>query len=150
MDIDTNRIKSLRDKTGVSIMLCKKALEDSGGDEDKALEWLKKNGVSVAEKKSSRDTKSGLVEAYIHNNGQVGVLLEIKCETDFVAKNPDFKEVAHNIAMQIAASDPADVDSLLELDYIKNSDLTVSAYINEAIQKFGENMEITRFERFAL
>lgn len=148
--ITTEKIKQLRDKTGLSVMLCKKALEESKGDYSGAMEWLKQQGVETAEKKSGRDTKAGLVEAYIHANGQVGVLLEMKTETDFVAKNPDFKETAHNIAMHIAAAAPADVKILLKQDYIKNLDFKVSDYINEAVQKFGENIEISRFERYQL
>jgi elongation factor Ts len=143
-------IKQLRDKTGLSVMLCKKALEESGGDEVSALEWLRKQGIEMAEKKADRETKAGIVEAYIHGNGQVGVLVELKSETDFVAKNPAFKDLAHNIAMHIAASNPADVETLLKQSYIKNLDITVGEYMTDNVQKFGENIEITRFERFAL
>ena len=150
MVITTEKIKQLRDETGLSVMLCKKALENSGGDENKALEWLKQQGLETAEKKSSRGTKAGLIEAYVHGNGQVGVLLEIKSETDFVAKNPGFKELAHDIAMHIAASNPADIEALLSQPYIKNLDITISDYLNEAVQKFGENIEISRFERYKL
>ncbi|MFC1756678.1 translation elongation factor Ts [Patescibacteria group bacterium] len=148
--IDSEKIKSLRGKTDVSIMLCKKALEDSGGDEGKAMEWLRQNGVEMAENKSSRGTNAGIIEAYIHGTGQVGVLLEMKSETDFVAKNPAFKDLAHNIAMHIAAGFPSDTKELLEQDYVKNPDINIKEYINESIQKFGENIEVTRFERFAL
>ncbi|MBU1091456.1 translation elongation factor Ts [Patescibacteria group bacterium] len=145
-----DEIKKLREQTGVSIMLCKKALEFSDGDEGRAMEWLRQNGADVAHKKSSRSAKSGIVESYIHNNGQVGVLVEVRSETDFVAKNPDFKNFAHNIAMHIAASDPEDKDVLLEEEYVKNPNIKVSDYINESIQKFGENIEIMRFQRFSL
>ena len=131
-------------------MMCKKALGESGEDENKAMEWLRRNGMEVANKKAGRNTKAGLIESYIHNNGQVGVLVELKSETDFVAKNPAFKELAHDIAMHIAALNPADVTILLEQQYIKNLDITVSEYITESIQKFGENIEVARFERFAL
>ncbi len=147
---DTKTIKTLRDRTGISIMLCKQALENSDGDEVKAMEWLRQHGVEVAEKKSSRATKAGIVEAYIHGNGQAGVLVELRTETDFVAKNPGFKELAHNVAMQIVASKPSDVEELLEQQYIKNMDIKISGYLNEAIQKFGENIEIARFERISL
>ncbi|MCF7835544.1 MAG: translation elongation factor Ts [Candidatus Marinimicrobia bacterium] len=146
----TDDIKKLRDTTGISVMLCKKALDASEGDEKKAMEWLRQNGVNVAQKKSSRSANSGIIESYIHNNGQVGVLVEARSETDFVAKNPEFKVFAHDIAMHIAASDPEEVSSLLEEQYIKNPAIKVSDYINESIQKFGENIEITRFERFSL
>jgi len=145
-----DQIKVLRDKTGLSIMLCKKALENSDGDEVGAVKWLKEQGVEVAEKKSGRATEAGLAEAYVHNNGQVGVLLEIKSETDFVAKNPAFRDLAHNIAMHIAASNPLDVSVLLGQPYIKNLDVTILDYINESVQKFGEKIEVTRFKRYAL
>lgn len=131
-------------------MLCKKALEDSGGDEAGAMEWLKRRGVEIAEKKSARGTKAGIVESYIHNNGQIGVLVELKSETDFVARNPSFKELAHNIAMHIAACAPKDIETLLGQEYIKNPEITISDFLNVSIQKFGEHIEVSRFERFAL
>ncbi|MDD5032991.1 MAG: translation elongation factor Ts [Candidatus Pacebacteria bacterium] len=146
--INSEKIKDLRDKTGVSMMICKKALEETGGDEAKAMEWLSKNGMQFAEKKSERQTKAGLVEAYVHSNGRVGVLVELKTESDFVAKNSEFKEIAHNIAMHVAASGVSEMEALLEEPYIKNPSIKVSDYLNEAIQKFGENMEISRFSRF--
>lgn len=148
--VDAEKIKKLRDKTGVSVMVCREALEKSEGDEAKAMEWLRERGGEIAEKKAQRGTKAGLVDAYIHNNGQVGVLLEIRSETDFVAKNPAFKDIAHNVAMHIAALAPADVSELVKQSFIKNADITVADYVNEAIQKFGENIEIARFERFSL
>ncbi len=149
-NIDTSKIKDLRDRTSLSVMLCKQALENSGGDETKAMEWLKQHGVEVAEKKASRATKAGIIEAYIHGKGQAGVLVELRTETDFVAKNPAFKELAHSIAMQIVASKPSDIEELLEQQYIKNPDIKISDFINEAIQKFGENIEVARFERLSL
>ena len=148
METKTNKIKNLRDKTGISVMLCKKALEESEGDEVLAMDLLRKQGMEFAEKKSGRSANAGLVESYIHNNGQVGVLLEIRTETDFVAKNPAFKNLAHDIAMHIAASNPNDVPVLLEQPYVKNSDITISDYINESVQKFGEKIEVAHFERF--
>ena len=131
-------------------MECKRALEESDGDEVGAMEILRKRGVEVAKKKSERGANAGIVDAYIHTNNQVGVLLELRVETDFVAKNPLFKNLAHNVAMHIAALNPADVDELMEQPYIKNLDLTVSEFIKEHIQKFGENIEVARYERFSL
>lgn len=148
--IDTTTIKNLRDKTGVSVMDCKRALEESNGDEKGAMELLKKRGIEVAEKKSERGTKAGIVDAYIHSTNQVGVLLELRVETDFVAKNPLFKELAHNLSMHIAAMKPANVEELMSQPYIKNPGLTMSEFIKEHIQKFGENIEVARFERFSL
>ena len=101
-----NKIKQLRGETGVSFAECKKALEEAGGDIDKALVVLKKASLKTAEKKSERETGAGIIEAYIHLNGKVGALVDLRCETDFVAKNPEFKNFAHDIALQIAALKP--------------------------------------------
>ncbi len=99
-------IRVLRDKTGAGVMDCKNALNESKGDIDKAVEALRKKGIKVAEKKSSRDVKDGIVEAYLHAGSKLGVMVELNCETDFVAKNEEFKALAHDIAMQIAAKSP--------------------------------------------
>lgn len=104
--IDTKTVQRLREKTGVSIMECKRALEKSGGDEEKAIQILKMEGKLKALKKSERKTKDGIIESYIHSNRKLGVLLELRCETDFVAKTEEFKNLAHDIAMHIAASNP--------------------------------------------
>lgn len=106
MSLSTEQIKELRDRTGISIMECKKALEESGGDIEKAIEILRKKGYSRAKEKMDRDTREGLVYAYIHLDGKIGVLVEVNCETDFVARNEEFRELAKNIAMQIAAANP--------------------------------------------
>ena len=110
MAIDLKQIKKLREETEVSIADCRTALEESKGDYKKALEWLKKRGIEKAGKKADRATAQGLVESYIHANGKVGVLLTILCETDFVARTEDFKHLAHEVAMQIAAMNPVAVD----------------------------------------
>jgi len=104
--ITAEQVKKLRDQTGVSMMECKRALEQSNGDYDKALELLKLKSKDVALKKSEREAKQGIIEAYIHSNGKIGVLLELNCETDFVARNQEFKELAHDLAMHIAGMDP--------------------------------------------
>lgn len=190
-----NKIKQLRERTGVSIAECKKALEESAGDIEKACVVLKKFSLSAAEKKSGREVGSGVIESYIHGNGRVGVLIELRCETDFVARNPEFKELAHELAMQVAAlsakfvsrediqkeikdelsevfkkdaeglNKPADIikkiidgkmeavfkeQVLLEQPFIKNQDLTVAEFLQQAIQKFGENVKISRFARFEI
>lgn len=105
--ITTEQVKELRDKTGVSIMQCKKALEDSGGDMEKALVLLKKKGAEIAEKKSDRELGAGVVQAYIHTSGTIGAMVELLCETDFVSKNEEFKTLAYDIAMQVAATNPS-------------------------------------------
>ena len=110
MAIDAKTVKRLRDKTGAGMMDCKKALVESSGDIEKAIDHLRKSGVAKAEKKGSRDTKEGLVYSYIHAGGRLGVLIELNCETDFVAKTDGFTELAHNIAMQVAATNPISMD----------------------------------------
>ena len=110
MSIDAKLVKTLRDKTGAGMMDCKKALVESDGDLEKAIDHLRKSGIAKAEKKGSRDTKDGLVYSYIHAGGRLGVLVELNCETDFVAKTEGFTELAHNLAMQIAATNPLALD----------------------------------------
>ena len=110
MGIDAKLVKTLREKTGAGMMDCKNALVDSEGDLEKAVDYLRKSGVAKAEKKGTRDTREGLVYSYIHAGGRLGVLLELNCETDFVAKTDGFTELAHNISMQIAATNPLSLD----------------------------------------
>jgi len=106
MKITAKMVKELRDKTGAGMMDCKKALVESGGDEEKALAWLREKGISKAQKRAGKTASEGMIGSYIHMNGKIGVLVEINCETDFVAKSDKFQEFAKNIAMQIAASSP--------------------------------------------
>ncbi|MBI2476010.1 MAG: elongation factor Ts [Candidatus Taylorbacteria bacterium] len=201
--ITTEQVKALRDATGISVMQCKKALEAAGGDAAKALIILRKAGAEIAGKKSGRTLGAGAVSAYIHGNGNVGAMVELSCETDFVAKNEQFKALAYDIAMHVAASNPvylkaADISeddkakarevfekdikglpapaggqagkpaalvekimqgklqayfgekTLLDQPFIKNPDLTVNDLIQSGIQKFGEKIEVARFERFSI
>ena len=110
MNIDARLVKSLRDKTGAGMMDCKRALLESEGDIENAIDYLRKSGITKAEKKGSRETKEGVIYSYIHAGGRLGVLIELNCETDFVAKTEGFKELAHNISMQIAATNPIAID----------------------------------------
>ena len=110
MTIEAKVVKELRDKTGAGMMDCKNALKESDGDIEKAIDFLRKAGVAKAEKKGSRDTKEGIVYSYIHAGGRLGVLIEVNCETDFVAKTEGFIELTHNLAMQIAATNPIALD----------------------------------------
>ncbi len=105
--ISSDSVKELREKTGAGIMDCKRALADSGGDIDKAVDFLRQKGLSAAAKKASRETKEGVISSYIHGAGKIGVLVEVNCETDFVARNSEFQELVKDIAMQIAASNPS-------------------------------------------
>jgi elongation factor Ts len=150
MAIDIKLIKQLREETQVSIADCTKALTEAKGDYEKAIEILKKRGIERAEKKADRETAQGLIESYIHQNGKVGVLLEILCETDFVARTEDFKRLAHEVAMQIAAMNPSGVPALLKQDYIRDGSVNVETLIKQTIGKLGENIVIKQFTRFEI
>jgi len=147
--VKTEDVKNLREATGAGVMECKKALEDSAGDFNEAIQLIKKSGFSKAEKKSERQTSAGLIVAYVHNN-RVGVLLEINCETDFVARLENFRDLGSNIAMQIAAMDPKNIDELLVQPYIRDESITIGELIKSAIAKIGENIQVARFCRYAL
>lgn len=147
-DIET--IKELRDSTGLSFNEIKRALEEAKGDKARAVEVLKAHGARVAEKKAARATEQGMIEAYVHSNKKVGVLVEVLCETDFVARNPLFTELAHEIAMHIAAMDPQDGRELLGQPYIRDQDVTVGELITQFIAKLGENIKIGKFCRLQL
>jgi elongation factor Ts len=163
MQVTVEQIKELRQRTGVGIMDCKKALLDCGGDLDVALARLRNRGFSIAEKKKDRTLKSGLVESYVHGGGRIGVLVEVNCESDFVARTPDFKDLCHDLAMQIAACPPeaispdevpagndADGACLLLQPFIKDPQKTVKDVIFEVIARVGENIRVNRFARFEL
>lgn len=161
-------IKKLRDKTGAGIMACKSALESSNGNIEKAMSILQEQGIALARKKSGRSATEGIISSYIHSNNKIGVLLEINCETDFVAKTEDFKDLAHQITMQIAAMNPIYLDtelknnniknnikptaenSLLQQTFIKDNEKTIKSLIEETSGKLGENIQIKRFKRFAI
>ncbi len=106
MDVSAKMVKALREKTGAGMMDCKKALQDSGGDEEKAVAWLREKGLSKAQKRADRTASEGIIGSYVHSNSKIAVLVELNCETDFVAKNDSFKELAKNLAMQVAAANP--------------------------------------------
>lgn len=148
MEITTEKIKELREMTGISVMQCKKALEEAGGVLDKARIVLNKHSGTSAIGKADRILKAGAVEGYTHD-GNIGAMVLLSCETDFVAKNPEFAALARDLAMQIAAMDPGNVDVLLEQSFIKNENKTVRNLLDEATQKFGERVEISRFARLS-
>lgn len=147
---DIKLLKKLREETGAGIADCRKALEESGNDYKKAQEWIKKHAVVKAAKKSDRETSQGLVEAYIHQNGKVGAMVELSCETDFVARTDDFKNLAHELAMQIAAMNPVDVPSLLKQDYIRDATIKIEDLVKQVIAKLGENIVVRRLTRYEL
>ncbi len=130
-------------------MDCKKALEEAGGDVDKAVSIINERGLIKAQSRSGRKTGAGVLETYIHNN-RVGVLLELRCETDFVARTEDFRNLAHDLAMHIAAMDPKDLPVFLAQPYVKDSNITVDALVKSIVSKTGENIEIGRFCRYEI
>ncbi len=146
--VDLELLKKLRNETQAGIADCRKALEESNNDYKKALDLIRKNGLEKATKKSDRETSQGLVESYIHQNGRVGALVEVLCETDFVARTDIFKNLVHEICMQVAAMNPKDVTTLLKQEYIRDSSKTIENLIKETIAKLGENIVIKRFQRF--
>jgi len=150
MTVTTEQIKQLRAETGLSIAQCRFALEEADGDKAKAIEILQKNASGIALKKGGRNLAAGTVAAYIHTGDTVGVLLELLCETDFVAKNPEFKAVAREIAMHAAAMNPSTNEELLKQPFIKDPSKTIADLINGTVQKFGERTEIGRFTRFSV
>ena len=165
MELTVTTIKELRERTGAGIMDCKRALEETSGDLAKAEELLSQQGIASAVKKATRSTEEGIVESYIHSGGRIGVLLEVNCETDFVARTDDFKELAHDIAMQVAAMSPSYVNGddvpdgedaesaetvLMHQPFIKDPSKSVQDLVNEGIGKLGENIRVRRFTRFSL
>jgi elongation factor Ts len=159
-------VKRLRDETGAGVMDCKKALEEGGGDFDRAKQILREKGIAGADKKAGRETSQGLVESYIHAGGRIGVLVEVNCETDFVAKTDAFKKLAHDIAMQVAgiattlavseeelpdgAEGSVEETVLLKQPFIRDGSRTIEQLVKEAIAQTGENIRIRRFARYEL
>jgi len=195
-EISAQTVKKLREETGAGMMNCKKALAENNGDYEKAIEFLKLKGMATADKKASRNTNEGIIYAYIHTGSKLGILIEVNCETDFVARRPEFVEVAKNLAMQIASNPEIKVISysdisqetkdevskfesskedlqnkpenirrkivegrvekslkkkvLLEQEYIRDPNITVSEYLKQVIGILGENIQVTRFVRYVL
>lgn len=142
-------VQKLRLETGAGIMECKKALTEANGDYDRAREIVQEKGVAKAEKRADREAGAGMIHSYIHN-GRVGVLLQLNCETDFVARNDQFKELAHNIVMQIASMNPQTNEELLSSPYIKDPSMTVDQLIKGYIAKIGENIKVGKFIRYEI
>jgi elongation factor Ts len=165
LDITVEQIKELRGESGAGIMDCRNALKETNGDKAKALEILQKLGFVKAQKTAGRTAKQGLVTSYIHGGGRIGALVEINCETDFVARTAEFQDLSHNVAMQVAAMAPeylsknecptgVEIDfqnaCLLLQPYIKDPTKTIQDIVTELISKTGENIIISRFTRFEL
>ena len=145
------QVKQLRDKTGISIMQCSKALEQANGDMEQALVLLREKSADIAAKKGDRELAAGAVGSYVHSTGSIGAMVLLMSETDFVSKNAEFIALAKDIAMQVAASSAEDteISTLLEQPFIKNPDLTIANLITNAIQKFGEKIEVVKITRFS-
>ena len=145
-----NQIKKLREETGAGVMDAKKALEESKGDIKKAKAWITKKGLAKAEKKASRETGSGIIHTYVHHNALSGAMVELQCETDFVASNKEFVGLAKELAMQVSSMNPTNVKDFLKQEYIRNSKLTVEKLIKGVSGKLGENIQLRRFIRYSL
>lgn len=161
----TQLIKELRNRTSAGVMDCKRALDDSNGDIDEAEKILREQGIASAARKAGRDTDQGVIETYIHSGGRIGSMVEINCETDFVARTEEFLTLAHDIAMQVAAMSPLAVgneqnieintsetedSNLLSQPFIKDPSKSIQDLINETVGKLGENIRVRRFQRFSL
>ena len=146
--VTASLVKELREKTGAGMMDCKKVLTETDGDMEKAIELLRERGIAKAAKKSGRIAAEGLVEAYVSEDGKIGAVVEVNSETDFVAKNEEFKTFVMNVAKQVVEKNPKDVEELLSQDSIEVPGKTVNEVLVEKIATIGENMNIRRFERF--
>lgn len=142
-------VKRLRDMTGAGVMECKQALEEAAGDFDKAVAFVHERGLAKAEKKQSRTAGAGLLQSYIHNE-RVGVMMDIRAETDFVVRGEIFRTLAHEVAMQVAAMNPDTVEALLAQPYIKDASITVAQLIKNSVAKVGENIRVEKFVRYEL
>lgn len=151
----TENIKQLRNETGAGVMDAKRALEEANNDFEKAKEILKEKGIANAEKRAHRATDQGIIESYIHQGNRLGTIVEINCETDFVARTNEFRELAKNLAMQITAMNPKNIngedeDSLMNQPFIKESSKLIKELVQEVIAQTGENIQIKRFQRFEI
>jgi len=163
--VSTDDVKRLREETGAGVMDAKRALDEAGGSFDKAREILREKGVAQAAKRADRVTGQGMVEAYIHNQGRIGAMVELQCETDFVARTDGFRQLARDIAMQVAAMSPValnpedvpadtagtpEENALMTQVFIKDASKTIGSLIQDQIAQTGENVRIARFSRFEL
>ena len=147
--VKSGDVQKLRDLTGAGVLDCKNALEEAGGDLDVAKKIIFEKGLLRAERKTERKTGAGILETYVHN-GRIGVLLELRCETDFVVRSEPFRWLAHELAMQIAAVEPESVVVLLNQPYVKDESMTVDQLIKSVISKTGENIKIEKFCRYEI
>ncbi len=149
MDISAGNIQKLRDLCGAGVMECKRALLDTEGDLDKALSLIRERGLGKVQKRAHRETGAGLIYAYVHGD-RIGVLVDLRAETDFVVRSDPFRNLAKELAMQIAASAPAHVEELLKQAYIRDEARTIESLIQETIAQVGENIRVNNFSRLEL
>jgi elongation factor Ts len=169
LTISVESVKTLRQLTGAGVLECKRVLEEVGGDMERAEEILRERGLTLAIQKASRETREGLIDAYVHSGNRIGALVEVNCESDFVARTPEFRDLVHNLAMQVAAMSPRYVDTdeipddvsddedrpveevcLMEQPFIKDPSRTIREVVQETIARVGENVRVRQFSRFAL
>jgi len=150
MEISAEQVKKLREETGAGVMDVRRALMETNGDEAKAKEILKSKGEAAVAKRAERETGQGVIETYVHAGGKVGAMIYLACETDFVAKTDEFKNLAKELAMQVAAMNPTNEDELIAQDYIREPGKTVKQLITEVIAKTGENIQVKKIARFSL
>jgi elongation factor Ts len=149
MNVSLELLKKLREDTSAGVSDCRQALEDANGNYAKAKKLIMERGLEKASKKSGRQTQQGLIESYVHA-GRVGVLVELRCETDFVARTDAFKILAHELALQVASMNPKNVKELLAGEYIRDASLTVEAFVKQTVAKVGENITVAKFTRMEL
>lgn len=150
MNISAEQVKKLRDETGAGVMDARSALVEAKGDFEKAKEILKTKGAEAVAKKAERETSQGLIETYVHAGGKVGSMVYLACETDFVAKTDEFKNLAKELAMQVAAMNPETTEELMEQEYIRDPGKTVKELVEETVTKTRENIQVKRIARFSL
>lgn len=150
MNVSIEDLKKLREETSAGVADCRQALEDAKGDFEKAKKLLIERGLEKAAKKEGKETSQGLIASYVHATGKVGVLIELRCETDFVARTDEFKNLAHELTLQIAAMNPKDTKELLDSAYIRDAGKTMAELIKITIAKVGENITVARFTRMQL
>lgn len=143
-------IRQLRERTKAGVSDCRQALDDCNGDIKEAEKWLREKGIRSAEKRAGRETKQGRVEAYSHGEGKIVAVIELQCETDFVARTDEFKNLAHELAMQVAAMNPKNIDELLAQPWIRDGNRNIEAMVKELSGKTGENIKLARFVRYEL
>lgn len=150
MVVSMDQIKQLREKTQAGIMEAKKALEETNGDMAKAEAWIAERGLAKAEKKADRETKQGVVGIYVHHDGKQAAMVKLLCETDFVARTDEFKNLARELAMQVTSMNPESKEAFLDQEYIRDSKFTIATLIKQVAAKTGENIQLGEFYRMEL